>query len=224
MMRSWGNRPDTAVCDEPFYAHYLSSTGKKHPGADQVIAHGETDWRKVVAELTGPLPLGKAIYFQKHMTHHLLPHIERSWLGQVTNAFLIRHPGEVILSFLKIVARPILEDLGFLQQAEIFCWVRDRVGAVPPVVDARDVLQNPRRTVGLLCETLRVPFQEAMLSWPPGLRPTDGIWAEYWYKEVETTTGFCPYKPKTDPVPQALSELYRQCLECYELLYEHRLR
>jgi hypothetical protein len=45
MMRSWGNRPDTFVVDEPFYAFYLKSTGKKHPGADEVIASEETDWR-----------------------------------------------------------------------------------------------------------------------------------------------------------------------------------
>src|SRR5438128_1111642 len=101
MMRAWGNRTDTAVCDEPFYAHYLSHTGKDHPGALEVIEKGEKDWRKVVADLTGPVPDGRAIYFQKHMTHHLLPHIERAWLGKVSNAFLIRHPTEVIASFLK---------------------------------------------------------------------------------------------------------------------------
>jgi hypothetical protein len=28
----WGNRPDTFVIDEPFYAYYLKTTGKKHPG------------------------------------------------------------------------------------------------------------------------------------------------------------------------------------------------
>src|SRR5213075_368953 len=43
MMRSWGNRPDTFVCDEPFYALYLWVTGRDHPGADEVIANGETN-------------------------------------------------------------------------------------------------------------------------------------------------------------------------------------
>src|SRR6266851_353250 len=95
MMRAWGNRPDSFVCDEPLYAHYLVRTRAPHPGIDEVIAHQENDWRKVVAWLTGPVPDGKAIFYQKHMTHHLLPAIDRGWLDRVTNAFLIRAPREV---------------------------------------------------------------------------------------------------------------------------------
>ena len=95
MMRSWGNRPDTFVCDEPFYAHYLQATGREHPGRDEVIARGETDPRKVIAQLLGPVPHGKRIFFQKQMTHHLLPEVDRSWLGAVTNCFLIRDPDQL---------------------------------------------------------------------------------------------------------------------------------
>jgi hypothetical protein len=58
MMRSWGNRADTVVVDEPFYPFYLQTTRKDHPGAKEVIANGETDWRKVVETLTAPLPAG----------------------------------------------------------------------------------------------------------------------------------------------------------------------
>src|SRR6266404_1817083 len=145
MMRSWGNRPDTFVCDEPFYACYLQTTGREHPGAAEVIAHGETDWRKVVARLTGPVPDAKRLFYQKQMTHHLLPEIDRSWLGAVTNCFLIRDPGEVIVSYIKKNNDPTLEDIGFIQQAGIFEWVRERTGQIPAVVDAHDVLENPGR-------------------------------------------------------------------------------
>ena len=120
MMRSWGNRDDTAVIDEPFYAFYLQATGIRHPGAREVIATGETDWRKVVAHLTGPVPGGKRIFFQKQMTHHLLSQVDREWLGAVTNCFLIRDPREVIASYLKKREDPAVEDLGFVQQAKIF--------------------------------------------------------------------------------------------------------
>ena len=126
MMRSWGNRPDTLVVDEPFYAFYLKATGKKHPGADEVIATGETDWRKVVERLTGVIPDGKRIFYQKQMTHHLLSEVDRGWLGAIMNCFLVRDPREVIASYLKKQADPTLEDLGFVQQEEIFDWVRAR--------------------------------------------------------------------------------------------------
>src|SRR4051812_20738064 len=149
MMRAWGSRPDTFVCDEPFYAYYLRETRHGHPGADEVIARGETDWRKVIAQMIGPVPGGKSIYYQKQMTHHLLPGIDRAWLAKVTNCFLIRDPAEVIISYIKKNDDPSLEDNGFVQQAEIFDWVCAETGSVPTVIDAHDVLENPERILRL---------------------------------------------------------------------------
>jgi hypothetical protein len=223
MMRAWGNRTDTFVIDEPFYAYYLKATGKKHPGAGEVIATGETDWRKVVTQLTSPLPNGRRIFFQKQMTHHLLPEVDREWLAGVTNCFLIRDPREVIVSYTKKQADPTLQDLGFVQQAEIFDWVCAHTRATPPVIDARDVLKNPRRILGLLCDVVGVEFSESMLSWPPGLRETDGIWAKHWYPEVAKTTSFQPYRPRCGEVPKHLLEIHDRCRESYDRLYQCRL-
>lgn len=224
MMRAWGNRPDTFVCDEPFYAYYLQATGRDHPGRDEVIAQGETDWRKVIAQLTGDVPDGKRIFYQKQMTHHLLPEMDRAWLNAVTNCFLIRDPAEVIVSYLKKKDDPTLEDIGFVQQAEIFDWVREQTGAIPPVIDARDVLENPERILRLLCEAIGVNFTETMLSWPPGLRETDGIWAKHWYNEVATSTGFRkPTPTKIASVPERLRATHDEARESYERLYAHRL-
>src|SRR6516164_3850821 len=221
MMRAWGNRDDTIVIDEPLYAYYLRATDIAHPGADEVIATGENDWQRVVAQLTGPIACGKRIFFQKQMTHHLLPEIDRQWLAAVTNCFLIRDPREVISSYIKKREDPALEDLGFVQQSEIFDFVRTRTNAVPPVVDAKDVLQDPERTLRLLCETVGVEFSKSMLSWPPGLRDTDGIWAKHWYGEVAKTTSFQPYRPTQHEVPQRFREIYDLCHRHYERLYAY---
>ncbi len=224
MMRAWGNRADTFVIDEPFYAFYLSATGKKHPGADEVIASGETDWRKVIAQLTGPIPNGRRIFFQKQMAHHLLPEVDREWLGAVTNCFLIRDPREVVASYIKKREDPTLPDLGFMQQAEIFDLVRNSTKSVPPVIDAKDVLENPKRMLRLLCDAVGVDFSDSMLSWPPGLRETDGVWAGHWYGEVAKTTSFQPYRPSDSKVPARLQEIHERCRESYLSLYEYRLR
>jgi hypothetical protein len=223
LMRSWGNRPDTFVCDEPLYAHYLLKTGIAHPGAEEVIRHHETDWRKVADWLTGPIPAGKTIFYQKHMTHHLLPEIERGWLDRLQHAFLIREPREVITSFVRIAGTPRLEDTGYPQQLAIFEDVQKRTGKRPPVVDARDVLQDPPRMLKLLCEALEVEFLPAMLSWPPGPRETDGIWARHWYDAVLKTTTFGPYKPKDEPVPPHLLGLLEEADAIYRQLSECRL-
>jgi len=224
MMRAWGNRPDTFVIDEPFYAYYLKATGKKHPGAGEIIASSETGWPNVVAQLTGPIPNARRIFFQKQMAHHLLPEVDREWLGAITNCFLIRDPGEVIASYIKKREEPALSDLGFIQQAEIFDFVRTRTKSTPPIVDAKDMLENPERMLRLLCEAVGVKFSQSMLSWPAGLRETDGVWAGHWYREVAKTTSFQPYRPRQTEVPRRLREIYDRCRECYERLYEYRLR
>jgi hypothetical protein len=101
--------------------------------------------------------------------------------------------------------------------------VRDRTNAAAPVIDAKDVLQNPERILRLLCDAVGVEFDRAMLSWPPGLRDTDGVWAKHWYAEVARSTSFQPYQAKNDVVPERLRDIHDRCRECYERLYEHRL-
>jgi sulfotransferase family protein len=225
MMRAWGNRADTAVIDEPFYAYYLKRTRKDHPVAEEVIAHGETDLKAIVAGLTDePVPNGRQIFFQKQMTHHLLPEIDREWILQLTNCFLIRDPREVILSYIKKNPDPELDDLGFVQQCDIFNFVRDRTASTPAVIDADDVLKNPEQILRILCNAIGVEFDNAMLSWPPGLRETDGIWAKHWYDAVARSTSFEPYRPRKGNVPNSLRDISERCRECYEYLFKHRLR
>ncbi len=223
MMRSWENRADTTVVDEPFYAFYLSRTGKPHPEAAAIMAQGETDWTRVVQTLTAT-EAGFPIVYQKQMTHHLLPEVDRAWLGSVTNCFLIRNPRDVILSYVKKNDDPTLEDLGFVQQREIFELARTLTRTTPPVIDARDVLQNPERTLRALCGALGINFDPSMLQWPAGPRPSDGIWARHWYDAVLKSTSFQPYRESTDGVPGRLRDVYEQSLDCYQHLFSFRLR
>ncbi len=223
MMRAWENRGDTAVWDEPFYAYYLKATGLDHPGASEVITSGEPDWRKALAATIGEVPDGKAIFYQKHMTHHLLPEMDRSWLDQVTNCFLIRDPREVIASYAKVRTDVTIEDVGVPQQAEIFNYVRRRTGQMPPVIDARDVLENPRLILTRLCDVLEVPFTERMLSWPSGPRASDGVWGKYWYASVWRSTGFAPYQTPRTVLSPALEALAEECTPHFRCLYQNRL-
>jgi Sulfotransferase domain len=224
LMRSFGNRPDTAVTDEPLYAHYLKVTGVAHPGRERVLAAHESDWRKVTEQLTGPVPDGHVIWYQKHMAHHLLPMIERGWLDRLTHAFLIREPEAMMVSLVKTYPGAGLADTGLPQQCEIFDRVADRIGRAPPVVLASDVLENPRGVLVAICAALGIPFHEAMLSWAPGPRPTDGAWAPYWYASVEASTGFEPYRAGRVRVPESLRPLVDACRPWYEKLCALRLR
>lgn len=220
-MRSWASRSDTAVIDEPFYAHYLQHTGYDHPGAEEVIAAYETDWRRVIVGLLPDRSSGVRIVYQKHMTQHMLEHIDRSWIDQVSNCFLIRDPRRMLLSFSKVIPQPRLDQLGLVQQVEIFRHVRRVTGAVPPVISSRGVLSDPEGSLRRLCARLDVPFDSAMLSWKAGRHDSDGIWAKHWYARVEESTGFAPYEHDDSPLPRHLRGLLDDCQGLYEQMAKH---
>ena len=223
MMRAWENRGDCAVVDEPLYAHYLAHTGLDHPGRELVIAAGMADWRTVAEHLTGPVPDGKAIWYQKHMTHHLLPQIGRDWLAELTHAFLIRDPREVLLSYVRSRPNVTAEDIGVLQQLEIFEYVQLRADIPPPVIDAEEFLKDPESQLRALCVRLGVEFTPRMLHWPAGGRASDGVWAPFWYGAVVGSTGFEPYRERDRRVPPAFSELIDTVMPAYERLFRHRM-
>ncbi len=223
LMRSFGARSDTAVCDEPLYAHYLLVTGAPHPGRDEVIAAHETGWRQVAARLTGPVPGGRPIYYQKHMAHHLLPDIGRQWLDPLTHAFLVRDPAEMIASLARVTPDAGLADTGLPQQVELFERVAQRLGRAPPVIDSRDVLADPPRVLNALCAALGIPYDEAMLRWPAGPRDTDGVWARHWYDSVNASTGFQAPGGGQRSLAAALRPLCDLCMPYYERLAAHRL-
>ena len=215
LMRSWGSRADTRVVDEPFYAHYLQRTGYCHPGAQEIIERYETDWRSVIQQLLAN-GAGETIFYQKHMTQHMLEHIDRAWLTEISNCFLIREPRLMLRSFAKVIPDPRLDQTGLQQQVELFNFVRDATGEAPPVIRARDVLLDPEAALRRLCAALNVPFDPAMLSWRAGKHASDGIWAKHWYASVERSTGFASHIDDDTPLPAHLDDLLIECQSLYD--------
>ncbi|HEX3431537.1 MAG TPA: hypothetical protein VHT03_11680 [Rhizomicrobium sp.] len=222
MMRSFGNRPDTAVIDEPFYAAYLKATGIDHPLRAETLAAHETDWRAVVRRLTGPIPGGCTIFYQKHMAHHMLGEFDLGWMAECRNAFLIRAPETVLASYTAKRAEFLPADVGFARQREIFDRECDRLGRAPPVIDGEDVLRDSRTILDALCRALGIEFSESMLHWPAGRRATDGAWAPAWYDAVERSTGFA--RPRLyPPLSRELRGLADALRPHYEHLAKHKL-
>lgn len=223
MMYAFAARGDCAVSDEPFYAAYLAATGIDHPMREAVMAAQPVDPAQVVAACTGPNPEGKPLWYQKHMTLHMIPGFDRGFLRELTNVFLIRHPARVIASYSRKRESPTLADIGFVQQAELFDQVAQRIGAAPPVVDSADIREMPHQTLARLCAALGIPFTEAMLRWPAGAKPFDGVWAPHWYNAVHASTGFDEPEgvlPELDAGGRALCD---QALPHYERLARFKL-
>jgi len=224
MMRAFENRPDCRVSDEPLYGAWLKMSGEPHPMREDVIEAMDTDWQSVVRALTGPVPDGARIWYQKHMTHHILPEMmDTGWLSKLTHVFLIRDPRHVVASYLGKRDTVSPEDIGVPQQQAIYDFILGRVGQEPPVIDSGEFLSDPEGHLRALCDRLDIPFRDQMLSWPAGPRESDGVWAPHWYQKVWETTGFGP--PPGDPpaLEGRAGTVAAACLPGYRQLYSRRL-
>jgi len=217
LMRSFENRRDTVVTDEPLYGVYLHTTRKPHPGADEVMARMDLDWHQVVEDLCGAPPSPGSLWYQKHMAHHLLPSMTRDWIDGLDNVLLIRDPARVVASYVQRHESVRPEDLGYAQQLEIAVRVKATTGAPPFVLEAEALQSDPEETLQRLCTHLKIPFDDAMLSWPAGPRASDGIWAKHWYAGVEASTSFqrartvpASFNPSYSGVVDEVQPLYRE--------------
>ena len=223
MMRSFENRDDAVVIDEPFYAYYLSQTDLDHPGKEKVLKSQSTNWDHVVRLINEDIPNGKMIWYQKHMVHHILEDKDIEWVKFFNNFFLIRHPQEVIISYLKQSKIEGINDLGFLHQMNLFKKIKNITGEYPVVFDAKDILSDPEKYLRKMCKYLNISFSNKMLNWPKGSRETDGVWSSYWYKNVIESTSFKPYKVSNEKVPKEYNNLLEECLQYYNYLNSFKI-
>ena len=224
MMRSFGNRADTFVSDEPYYGAFLTASGAPHPMRDEVIAAMDCDWRSIARSLAGPCPGKSPVWYQKHMWHHMIGPVDHSDFAGFTHAFLIRDPSAMIASYLRKRESAAFEDFGLDRQADFFEREADRLGRAPPVVDAGDLLADPEGVLGALCGRLGIAFDPAMLRWPPGRRATDGPWAPHWYRTVEASTGFAAPDEAPDDLSGDAAAMADRCRPYYHRLAAHRIK
>ncbi len=220
-MYSFAQRSDTRVVDEPLYGHYLRSSGADHPGRDEVMAAVDCDGERVVRQvILGPCD--RPVLLLKQMAHHLVD-LDRSFLAATANVLLIRDPAEVLRSLRHQLGTPRLADTGIAVQSSLFDELRHG-GGEPPVVDSRELLLAPAAVLEKLCAWLGIDPDDAMLSWPAGGRPEDGVWAPHWYANVHRSTGFQPYRSKTGEFPDRLRPILEEARPHYDRLLHHALR
>ena len=222
MMRSFENRADCAVWDEPFFAPFLAATGIDHPGREETLAAHETDAGKVAKACLNPTPQGAAYYFQKHMPHHMVAGFDISWMKRAKHFLLIRHPAAVIQSYAKGRAQFDASDIGLVQQLKFYNAIIAFQDTVP-ILDSSVFLNDPEGHLRALCAALDMPFDAAMLSWPAGPRATDGAWAPYWYASVENSTGFGLPREAVTTVHHTYQPILDATLPAYHTLFEKRL-
>lgn len=221
MMRSFGNRADTAALDEPFYAYYLAESGVDHPYRKETLAAYPSSWRGVL-DWIADKKRDRPLLFLKHIAYHVADDADLSFLDGWRNFLLIRDPRAMVASFSSKFddATPIVRSYRMERR------ILDRLAArgLPcPVVDAADILRSPEVMLRKLCAVLGVPYDPAMLAWAAGPRPEDGPWASHWYDAVWASTGFKPFVEKNPNLPRDLEEIAAAAAEDYQRLAERRI-
>lgn len=211
-MYAFGNRPDFAAWDEPFYGAYLATTGIDHPLRDTVLAAHETDPKVVARAIADHPPDGEKHLYMKHMTFHMCAGFPLDWAEDCVNVHLIRHPARVIASYMAKRENPTLDDIGFRQQVEIFHRFPG------PVLDSADIRADPAGMMGKLCDVIGLPWDPRMMSWSAGPREFDGVWAPHWYGAVHNSTGFASAEGKLPSLTGPAAELLVEAMPYYEEL------
>ena len=224
LMRSFAQRADCQAWDEPFYASYLAETGINHPMRAEIIEGGMSKPIDVISACIKPPAPPKTIFFQKHMTMHMTPNIDLGWMGNVTNAFLIRSPERVLASYAKKRETVTSDDLGFKRQREMFDFLRDKTGVEPLVIDSSDIREAPETALKALCRHLEIDFDPSMLSWNSGPAKEDGIWGKHWYDNIWKSTKFAPPDVLQDPLDYDLQVLYDEVIPDFEYVKKHKIQ
>ncbi|MAV56211.1 MAG: sulfotransferase family protein [Candidatus Pelagibacter sp.] len=218
LMRSWSSREDSFVSDEPFYAYYLKERKLKHPMYRKIIDYYPDKYNDVVRGLTSKIPNGKKIWYQKHMAHHLIDLNNIDWIKNFENCILIRHPEDVINSYVKKNTLNNIDELGYPQQYKIIKYL-DSIGKKFIVIDSTILLNNPEKILSQWCSSIALEFDISMLQWKKGNHPQDGIWWKHWYDNVITTTHFQKFSKNQNELDQKYQSIYNEALDYYNKLY-----
>jgi hypothetical protein len=157
------------------------------------------------------------------MAHHVSRDMDLDWTLRFRNMMLTRDPAEVVASYVRSRETCEPDDIGLPQQGWLLeLW--DEHGLEIPIFDAREFLRAPEAHLRWLCDWLGIPFTSRMLSWPPGPRESDGVWAPHWYATVWSSTGFEPWRPRDTRLSGHDAAVAEACRPIYEALYARRVR
>jgi len=218
LMRSWSSRSDLFVSDEPFYAYYLKEQQLRHPMYKEIVRYYPNTYDDVVTSLISEIPNDKEHWYQKHMAHHLIDLNNIDWIKKFQNCILIRHPKDVINSYIKKNTLNHIDELGFPQQYKIMRYL-DSISKKFIVIDSDILLNNPKKILSKWCNSINIEFDISMLKWQKGNHPQDGIWWKHWYDNVVTTTRFEKFSSNQSDLDKKYQSIYDEALDYYDKMY-----
>ena len=156
------------------------------------------------------------------------------------NTFLIRHPEKAIKSLYRQTlenfedsawSHIVPEELGFKEQFLMYTFVTKELKQDTLVIDADDLIKNPREVLERYCAFVGLTFDEVMLDWSnDGSKAEEKPWdfiASTWIKDLKQTTGFRKKEKVQDigvEYPQFIYDAIENNIQYYEALQTHKIQ
>lgn len=221
LMYSFAQREDCSVLDEPFYGRYLEKTGLNHPGREDVLRTQHLLYDDILSHVEKQRSASQHVFI-KNMAHHLRD-VDNGFFKRCFNLIFIRHPKKVLASFAKVIRQPSLEDIAIKDQFGLAKYFEEE-GVPYCILDSSSLIASPEKALKLLCQSIGISFDPAMLSWTVGKKEYDGSWAPHWYARVHQSSSFDPASKRNEnPLPESLVPVLEEAMIYYSQLTNRAL-
>jgi len=173
-----------------------------------------------LARESGPLFIKDFPHYIRHLWNDELYDLFR-------HSFMIRDPAKTITSMYHQFPDFHEDEIGFVEQRELFDRLCDRLGEVPPVLDSDDLLEAPAAMVEAWCQAAGITFVAEALHWQPGNRDEVSWWdGGSFHANLRNSDGLKAQRRSyvdINKLPDRVKAIHETVLPHYQHLYGYRL-
>jgi hypothetical protein len=155
------------------------------------------------------------------------------FLKRCKHTFIIRTPEKSVPSLYRAYVtnnqKFIHDDIGYPELQVLFEFLTELAGSRPPLIDASDLLAEPKAIMRMYCESaIYDRFEPSMLEWTSGRVEAFDKWPG-WHIEAQHSTGFNQVQKTTGGkedlvLPDDVQQLIEQNMLIYNALYAFKMR
>lgn len=219
--KTFSQRSDTVIVHEPFCDVYYFSKWRisnRYGDCDELRNYSSTQAKEKILSNTNSL-----IFFKDH-AYQALPYIDRQFLTEITNTFMIRDPQETMASWYRAKEYPPEEEFGFTALEQIWQILVDELGQKPIVIEANRFRSQPQKILELYCQSIGIGYDPKMLTWEKGqLQKWNEREAQFhakWHSILDKSKGIIPpIQDKVEIRPQE-REMVARATDIYQKICE----
>ena len=194
-------------------------------------------YESVDEELLQPYPEYDAVFVKDH-AGFIKGRYKKYISGEFSSfkhTFLIRDPRKSFPSLRSVhLDREIfLEEYGVRELYDMYKTVKEGIDPNPVIVDADDLLNNPKEIMRSYCNATGLVYTDDMLTWTPGIvEDWKKVNPHYmiFHKAAMFSSGFTKPTDSTSPpmnideLPTDVKEILQDAMTCYQEMHSARMK